>query len=253
MAFANQAASAIENARLFQEESRRAKIIEALAEIANVIATKREIGLALDEIAQRSLNLLKASHIAIYLLQDDDQTLKIITAKGLYHEKLLSHSIKIGEGITGNIVASGKPEIVNDTAKDHRKIKVPGTPEEDNQVETMMSAPLILRGKNIGAMNAWRLRENGLFSKSELNFLVSIAHQASIAIESGRLFEETLRRAQETAAIAEVGRDISSTLKLDIVLQRIASYARELLRSETSAVYLTEKLIRTEGNRRDRD
>ena len=241
MVFANQAASAIENARLFQEESRRAKIIEALAEIANVIATKQEIGLALDEIAQRSLNLLDASHIAIYLLQDDDQTLKIITAKGLYHEKLLSHSIKIGEGITGNIVASGKPEIINNTAKDPRKITVPGTPEEDNQVETMMSAPLILRGKNIGAMNAWRLRKNGLFSESELNFLVSIAHQASIAIESGRLFEETLRRAQETAAIAEVGRDISSTLKLDIVLQRIASYARELLRSETSAVYLIEE------------
>jgi PAS domain S-box-containing protein len=241
VAFTNQAAIAIENARLFQEENRRAKIIEALAEIANVIATSREIGGALDEIAQRSLNLLKASHVAIYMLQDDDQTLKIITAKGSYREKLLLHTIKIGQGITGNIVTAGKPEIINDTAKDPRRNKVPGTPEEDNQIETMMSAPLILRGKTIGAMNAWRLRANGLFSKSELNFLVSIAHQASIAIESGRLFEETIRHAQEAAAIAKVGRDISSTLKLDIVLERIATYAKELLKAESSAVYLTEK------------
>lgn len=240
MAFTNQAASAVENSRLFEEQSRRAKIIEALAEIANVIATTREIGVALDEIAQRSLNLLNASHIAIYILQDDDQTLKIVTAKGSYHEKLLSHTIKIGQGITGNIVAAGKPEIINDTAQDPRKIKVPGTPDNDNQVETMMSAPLISRGKTIGAMNAWRLRANGLFSESELNFLVSIAHQASIAIESGRLFEETVRRAQESAAIAEVGRDISSTLQLDAVFERIASYAKDLLQAETSAVYLAD-------------
>ena len=240
MAFTNQAASAVENSRLFEEQSRRAKIIEALAEIANVIATTREIGVALDEIAQRSLNLLNASHIAIYILQDDDQTLKIVAAKGSYHEKLLSHTIKIGQGITGNIVAAGKPEIINDTARDPRKIKVPGTPENDNLVETMMSAPLISRGKAIGAMNAWRLRANGLFSESELNFLVSIAHQASIAIESGRLFEETVRRAQESAAIAEVGRDISSTLQLDAVFERIAAYAKDLLQAETSAVYLAD-------------
>jgi response regulator RpfG family c-di-GMP phosphodiesterase len=71
-----------------------------------------------------------------------------------------------------------------------------------------------------------------------LNFLVSIAHQASICIESGRLFQETNRQAQEAAAIAEVGRDISATLQLDVVLERIASYAMDLLHAETSAVYL---------------
>jgi PAS domain S-box-containing protein len=239
MAFSNQAATAIQNARLFQAESRRAKIIEALAEIANVIATTREIGNALDEIAHRSLNLLDASHVAIYLLQEDNETLKIVTAKGSYRDELLSHTLKIGKGITGSIVASGKAEIINDTAKDPRRIRVPGTPDDSGN-ETMMSAPLILRGTSIGAINVWRMRSNKLFGESELNFLVSIAHQASIAIESGRLFEETIRRAQETAAIAEVGRDISSTLQLDVVLERIAAYAKDLLGAETSAVYLVD-------------
>ena len=55
-----------------------------------------------------------------------------------------------------------------------------------------------------------------------------------------RLFEETTRRAQEAAAIAEVGRGISATLQLDNVLERIAIYAKDLLKAETSAVYLTE-------------
>ena len=108
-----------------------------------------------------------------------------------------------------------------------------------------MSSPLILRGKPIGVINAWRLKENGLFNESELNFLVGIAHQVSICIESGRLFQETNRQAQEAAAIAEVGRDISATLQLDVVMERIAAYAMNLLHAETSAVYLTDATTST--------
>ena len=238
MAFANQAAAGIDNARLFQEQSRRSKIIEALADIANEIATTREVIPALDQITQRALDLLHANHVAIYLLQDDDVTLKTVTAHGMYRNELLSHTRKVGEGITGNVFLKGKPEIVNDTSEDPRRVIIPGTPEKENKLESLMSSPLILRGKTIGVINAWRLKEDGLFNESELNFLVGIAHQVSICIESGRLFQETNRQAQEAAAIAEVGRDISATLQLDIVLERIASYAMNLLHAETSAVYL---------------
>ncbi len=238
--FANQVGIVIENARLFQEIRHRSQIIEALADIANEIATTQEVIPALNKIAKRTLSLLNASSVAMYMLQDDKQTIKVVSARGAYQKELISHTIKIGEGITGNVIANGKPEIVDEVAKDPRKVTVPGTPEQDSKFDTMMSAPLLLHGEAIGAINVWRLKSLGLFDKSELNFLVSIAHQASISIESGNLFQESIRRAQEAAAIAEVGRDISSTLQLDTVLERIAMYAKILLKAETSAVYLTE-------------
>lgn len=239
MAFANQAAAGIENARLFEEQSRRAQIIAALADIANEIATTREVLPALNQITQRALELLNANDVAIYLVQEDNITLKTVTAYGTYRKELLTHTRKVGDGITGNVFLRGKPEIINDTSYDPRRVTVPGTPEKEEKLESLMSSPLILRGKPIGVINAWRLKENGLFNESELNFLVGIAHQVSICIESGRLFQETSRQAQEAAAIAEVGRDISATLQLDTVLERIASYAMNLLHAETSAVYLT--------------
>jgi GAF domain-containing protein len=240
MAFANQAAAGIENARLFEEQGRRSRIIEALADIANDIATTRELIPALDQIAQRALDLLHANHVAIYLLQEDNVTLKTVTARGTYRKELLSHIRKVGEGITGNVFVKGRPEIVNNTSEDPRRVIIPGTPEKEMKLESLMSSPLILRGKPIGVINAWRIKENGLFNESELNFLVGIAHQVSICIESSRLFEETNRQAKEAAAIAEVGRDISATLELDAVLERIASYAMNLLQAETSAVYLAD-------------
>jgi response regulator RpfG family c-di-GMP phosphodiesterase len=240
MAFANQAATGIENARLFQEQTRRAHIIQALADIANEIATTREVMPVLDQITQRALDMLNANHVAIYLLQDDNVTLKTVSAHGIYRNKILSHTRKVGEGITGTIFLNGKPEIIKDTQEDPRRVTIPGTREREEKLESLMSSPLILRGKPIGVINAWRQKENGLFNESELSFLVGIAHQVSICIESGRLFQETSRQAQEAAAIAEVGRDISATLQLDVVLERIASYAMDLLHSETSAVYLAE-------------
>ncbi len=237
--FANQAAIAIENARIYQEEKNRTQIIEALADIANEFATTQELGPLLDKVSQRALELLRASHVAIYLVQGDNKTVKVVSARGTYSKELISHTIEVGKGITGSVIAAGKPEIVNNTRKDPRTITVPGTPEEDGKLETMMCAPLVLRGQTIGAINAWRLRSDELFNESELNFLISIAHQTSISIEMSRLFQETRRRVQEAAALAEIGRDISATLEIDTVLDRIAAYAKDMLNAETSAVYLS--------------
>jgi len=237
---ATHAATAIENVRLFQEESRRTQIIETLVDIANQIATTQDIVPVLDKITQRARDLLDANHVAIYLLQSDEHTLKVINAQGTHKQELFAQALEVGRGITGSVVASGKSEIIDLVAKDQRRIHLFGTPEDDSAHETMMSAPLILRGKCIGAVNTWRLRVNGVFNQVELSFLTSIANQVSVAIESSNLHKETIRRAQESAAIAEVGRDISATLQLDVVLNRIAKYAKELLSSESSAVYLLD-------------
>jgi PAS domain S-box-containing protein len=237
---ATHAATAIENARLFKEEKRRTEIIETLVDIANEIATTQDIIPVLDKITQSAMDLLYANHVAIYLLHDDNTTLKVISAQGIHKQEFMSQTVKIGEGITGSVVANGKSEIINLVANDRRRMHLLGTPLDEAEHESMMSSPLILRGRCIGAINAWRLRINGVFNQVELSFLTSIANQVSVAIESSNLFKETIRHAQESAAIAEVGRDISATLQLDVVLNRIASYARELLNSESSAVYLLD-------------
>lgn len=239
-ALASSAAIAFENARLYQDQTRRSMIIETLADIANEIATTREVLPVLDQITQRALQMLNASGAAIYLLQDDKITLKTVTAHGQYRNELLSYSRKAGEGITGKVFLNGRAEIINDTQQDPRRVTVPGTPTKEEKLESLMCSPLILRGKPIGVINVWRPKEDGLFNESELSFLVGIAHQVSICIESGRLFQETSRQAREAAAIAEVGRNISATLQLNAVLESIASYAITLLHSETSAVYLID-------------
>ena len=80
-----------------------------------------------------------------------------------------------------------------------------------------------------------------------MRLLQTVAGSMGVALENARLFDETQRRTRETAALAEVGRDISSTLDLPTVMDRIAHHAKELLGADNSAIFLPE----AHGRRRD--
>jgi len=86
---------------------------------------------------------------------------------------------------------------------------------------------------------------NRKWSEDDQALAQQIADQLSIAMENARLFQESQRRAQEMSALAEVGREISATLDLKTVLEKIAEYATILLDSETSAVYLPDPEFKT--------
>ena len=72
-----------------------------------------------------------------------------------------------------------------------------------------------------------------------------VADQLSLALENARLFQEAQRRAREMTALAEVAQEISATLELQGVLDRIARQATEILNATTSAVYVPDPDFKT--------
>jgi signal transduction histidine kinase/CheY-like chemotaxis protein len=242
---ASNVGAAIQNSRLYRETQRRAEEMAILAEIGNDIASTHELEPVLERIAARAKELLNVRDLVVYLIEPDGITFKARVALDRYAEEVKAAHIRLGEGITGSIAQSGIPEFVNNPGKDRRAIHIPGTPLEEDMDESLMSAPLFSRGQVIGLMTAWRGHGEGLFTKADLDFLVSVARQASIAIESARLYLETEQRAEEMATLAQVGRDISATLELNVVLDRIAEAAQTLLRAANGAVYLLQPDGRT--------
>ena len=83
------------------------------------------------------------------------------------------------------------------------------------------------------------------WSEEDQLLVKQVTDQLALALENARLFQESQRRAQEMSALAEVGREISATLELKIVLEKIAEYAIILLDSVTSAVYLPDQDFKT--------
>jgi len=106
--------------------------------------------------------------------------------------------------------------------------------------KSLVMVPLLVGGQARGLITILNREREHAFSESDVRLLKTLASSMSVALENARLFSETQRRSREAAALAEVGRDISSTLNLTAVMERIARHARELLHADNSAIFLPD-------------
>jgi GAF domain-containing protein/CheY-like chemotaxis protein len=188
---------AIQNARLYRETGRRASEMAALAELGREVGGMLDLDAVLERIAERARELLEADSSAVFLEQPEGETLLPIVAVGELADLIKSDTIKLGEGVIGDLASRGAAEVVNDLAHDARAVDIPGS--DDEEEERLMAAPLFARGRVIGVMAVWRIGPADLFTDADLNFLVGLSQQAAIAIENARLFRE----AQEAREVAE--------------------------------------------------
>ncbi len=235
---ANSMSVALENARLFDETQRRTRETAALAEVGRDISSTLELSTVMDRIARHARNLLNASSSAIFLPEPDGQSYRAIVAVGDIASEIQSTVINVGEGIIGNIVQSGRAEFVNDASSDKRAILIPGTENEEH--ERLMVAPL-LAGKTVkGAMAVWRTGGQP-FADTELEFLVGLSLQATVAMENARLFAESQQRAAELATVNTVSQQLSGKLELANLLELVGEQVRTVFKADIAYVALLDR------------
>ena len=202
----NQIGVAVENARLFRAEQRRAEQFRVISEVGRHVTSI----LAIDELLDHIVRLIqKASQydiVEIALVEGDELVFKA-RAEPDSAAPFESFRLKVGEqGITGWVAATGEPILVPDVRQDPRFIQI-----TDTQTRSELAVPIKTKEKVIGVLNIQNRRLNA-FDESDLAVMQSLADQAAIAIENARLFAERERRLDEMAVLNEVGRAISSTL-----------------------------------------
>jgi len=261
--FADQAAIAIENARLFQELEHRNRELQesnrqvtealerqtALADVLRVIASSpTDLQAVLDALVVSVARLCHADVANLNRLDGDEIVIMASTDPAVPGRK--------GDP-TGTVAERVMVEA--------RTIHVYGPPEEQlAQYPRSPSAllgrgaqlvtPLIFGGRIIGMLALIR-REQEQFTDGEIALLESFADQAVIAIENARLFEELERRnsdlqesnrqvteaLEQQTATAEVLRVIaSSPTDLQAVLDAIAGSSERLCGADLAFVNLAD-------------
>jgi PAS domain S-box-containing protein len=200
---ARQTAIAIESARLYLEMERRADLMGTIAEVGREILATLELSNVLERISSRVHELFGARDTILRMADGDGKIFHTIVALGEYQEQFKEDTIQLGQGITGSVALSQKAEIIEDITRDPRSVHVAGTPEEEEEPDTMMCAPIIVRGETTGLLSVYRPRADGIFTPVDLDFLVGLARQASIAIENARLFEEAQESQRRMADIID--------------------------------------------------
>jgi signal transduction histidine kinase len=99
--------------------------------------------------------------------------------------------------------------------------------------------PLKIAQKHVGALEILSTQP-GAFREEDIVLLRSLADQVTIAIRNATLYQTEQSRRRFAETLYQIGYALSSTIKLDEVLEQILRYLNEIVPSDRSAVVLRE-------------
>lgn len=231
---ANQAASALENARLFGEARQRVAKLETINRVSIALRAitnqKAILSIVLEE-ALKALNLTAGS---IRLWDRETLELRQEAARG-WTADLGNETIRPGEGIIGKVFESGQMHVTRDLHGDPWSL-----PEARHKAPKNWGgifAPISSSHEPLGVLliAAPSSRE---FNKEETRMLTTLAEMTGAALHRMNLLDETLRRAREFESLYETSRRISTEVDLTALLQMIVSSATEMLGASAGGLYL---------------
>ncbi len=183
---------------------RRIEETTALLATAKAI-TSLDLDQVLETIAKRAKTLFEADGSRLHLIEPNGEALRCVIALEEASRAVMTISIPMGAGFTGQVAASGQARIINDTEAIGGGIHIPGTsPDSD----AMMLAPLRRGEQVIGVMTVVRTGTERPFSPHDLEFLEAFAAQAAIAIANAQLFEKRNLFAAKMQAINNLAQQL---------------------------------------------
>lgn len=186
------------------------------AQIANM--------LDVDELANRVTGLIqntfKYYYVSIYTLETGSEFLRFRACAGPRADLIRQKppTPRMGEGMIGFCAQSGKEIIAADVSLEPRYRYIDSLPETLSEA----SFPLKIENRVLGVLDVQSdLPDN--FHEMDIMVLQALANNIAIALEEASLYDDVLRRADQLAAVSEVGRALTSILDLDALLEEVVT------------------------------
>ena len=244
-AFADQAAVAIQNARLYRtlaEQAARMRSIQDLSARLNRLTDVRAIA---EAIVAEATALADYHDIRVYRIDWDRRvcdpiafTREMLAGDPADAEALLR--VEIGEGFTGWVAEHGEPLLINDAIDDDRGITIVGT---DDVPESMLVVPMLYEGRALGVIVLSQLGFNR-FSTDDLQTMSIFAGYAAQAMANATTYEqlvaqstELARRAESQRHLLETNARLLGTLDQANVLETIADGLNEVVAYDNLSIY----------------
>ena len=175
---------AIENARLHQDVARQLRIEQRLNEVTEELSSELELDRILPKVLQIAEELTGTDGGFIALL---DRESNLISYPHLHNlpPELADVTVPKGEGLAGEVITTGRPAVIEDYPTYTGAL--PDFVEAG--VTSVVAVPIVSGDQSFGALCLVTLNEAKRFSNRDVAILTGIGHQAGIAIENARLYE----------------------------------------------------------------
>src|SRR5512132_1012721 len=244
---AEQAALAIDNARVYADATLRAERLRELADLEQLVNESLVVDDVLRRIAQATARLLGAPVVQLWTAEAEARVLRL---QASYVEPgseavRMPRTVAFGEGVVGRVAEQKAPIYVSDVARDPRALSSEWARESG--IQRMLSVP-IFSGDDILGVLAVRARTDALAQEENRTLVVSFAARAAVAMHNARMYAEAVRRAARLRDLVAVSRSITASLDSTDVMQRIAQAAAGMTPGALAAVHVFDeerRLLRT--------
>jgi sigma-B regulation protein RsbU (phosphoserine phosphatase) len=174
-----------------EQEAARLKAAVSELEILNDISTAINSTLSLEEIieliVQKSIKHLHVEQGTVTLLEEneEDTPFRTIMRKTDMSREFLPYHLDTQ--LTGWMLMNRKPLKINDLRNDDHFRTVHTL---ENPIQSLLSVPLLLKGRILGSLNVFNKLEDGGFTEADERLLTIIATQSAQVIENARLYKE---------------------------------------------------------------
>ena len=233
-AIADQAALALENARLFSLEAARRAQIATLAEAERELAPELDPARLFTLIVERATRLFEANGV-IYVVERDRLLVPRAWTEGGGFGDI---TVPFGHGVVGACADQRRGLIVNDYAESGVALQR----WLDLGVRRAMACPLIFQDRLLGVIAMNRAGDHAAaFLDDDLAVLESFAARAAIALENARLYAEARERVRETETLLSLSQAMSTTLDLQALIRHFLRRVTHALGADTAGVWLLDE------------
>ena len=239
--FADQAAIAIENVRLFNATKEALEQQTAVAEILRVISSSpTDVQPVLDAIAERAAHLCEAASASMYLTDGD--MLRHLASKGPSPDPVIMvDALPINrDSVSGRALLERRTIEVHDMLAEGTEYPLGYELAQRYGHRTVVVVPLFREGKPFGTI-LLRRQDVRPFGERELALLQTFGAQAAIALENVRLFNETKEALDQQRASGEILAAISSSIADTApVFEKILESCERLFEGKLVGINLVE-------------
>ncbi len=210
---------------------------KTLNEISSVVSQSLDLNEILCSALEQVLRAMDLESGGIYLYDSKSHRLTVAAQHGFKPDFIQEiDNLELGEGFSGKVMESGQPLVVRDISQDSRLSR--GIVKEAG-LTSVAVVPLCSKQKTLGTifLVSHDLRD---FDDQEMDLLLSAGQQIGVAVDNAYLFAAQGRRAEQFQVIAEVGRQITSIMDIDQVLEKVVQLIQKAFGYEHVAIAMIE-------------
>ena len=189
--FANQAAIAIENVRLFEETKRllsesvqQAEELKTVNTVSTALSAELELEALIELIGTQVQRIFSADVAYVGLL---DKATGMIEFPFSYGEE--TRPLQLGEGLTSRVILEGQPLLIN---QDEEWNKTQG--RIGVKSKSYLGVPISVGKEVIGVISVQSTQWTNMYGQKEVRLLSTIAATVGAAISNANLFQEVERQ-----------------------------------------------------------